>query len=341
MRVSIFLIKVCGFTYHLVVGAGKTSKTWYLSTWSSNWTKAVEECKSYGMKLATFGSDKREAEDLLNLYSASNTHPDAFIGYTDEVKEGTFTTLRGEKLQINLNFHTNEPNNGRDVENCLEFYNLNMVVKYNDVDCSHNRNFICEFETNCQSSCDRVNKENTGLQNELSEVKLNLQRKDDFLNLEKLKHEQRVKNLQNELSGSISNLQSKDRLLNEANSNLQRKHGLLNDADKNLELKDKLLDEAEKHLEHKDNLLDFEKSKHEKIMNSLHNELSEAKLSLQCKDKLLDDADKNLKRKVSLMEVQKSMHNEAIEQFANEIKNLKQIILQKPIAEEDNLSQKY
>ena len=58
------------------------------------------------MKLTTFGSDEEEGDELLKFYRASSTHPNAFIGYTDEGHEGTFTTVQGEKLQITLYFHT-------------------------------------------------------------------------------------------------------------------------------------------------------------------------------------------------------------------------------------------
>ena len=128
-----------------ILGADKTSKTWYLSTWSSTWHKSVEECKSYGMKLTTFGSDKKEGDELLKFYRASSTHPNAFVGYTDEGHEGTFTTVEGEKLQISLDFHTNEPNNDGG-EDCLELYNYNNNLKFNDVRCKYNKPFICEKE---------------------------------------------------------------------------------------------------------------------------------------------------------------------------------------------------
>ena len=127
-----------------ILGSDKTSKTWYLSTWSSTWYNAVDECKSYGMKLTTFGSDKKEEDELLKLYRASSTHPDAFVGYTDEGHQGTFTTVEGEKLEISLDFHTDEPNNYDGEEDCLELHKNNNNFKFNDVRCNSNRQFICE-----------------------------------------------------------------------------------------------------------------------------------------------------------------------------------------------------
>ena len=189
MRVSICDVYLLDLFIFWILGTDKTSKTWYLSTWSSTWYKAVEECKSYGMKLTTFGSDKKEEDELLKLYRASSTHPDAFVGYTDEGHEGTFTTVEGEKLQISLDFHTNEPNNLKGIEDCLEFKLFNNVIKYNDNSCNSNRWFICEFENNVQISCDLVNEDNIRLQNESNEANLNLKRTDKFFEDEKSKFE--------------------------------------------------------------------------------------------------------------------------------------------------------
>ena len=130
----------------LTTEADKTTKTWFLSTWSSTWQKANEDCKIHGMKLTTFGSEKEEGDDLLKFYNLLSSHPDAFIGYTDEGHEGTFTSLTGEKLEIGFTFHHGEPNNDGGVEDCLAVKNLNKTLKCNDIGCSINKPFICEQE---------------------------------------------------------------------------------------------------------------------------------------------------------------------------------------------------
>ena len=117
-----------------------------MSTWSSTWQRAHEECKIHGMKLTTFGSENDEADDLLKFYSLLSPRPDSFIGYTDEGHQGTFTTITGDELEIGLTFHDGEPNNSGGVEECLELYSLNNIVKYNDIKCKINKPFICEQE---------------------------------------------------------------------------------------------------------------------------------------------------------------------------------------------------
>ena len=98
------------------------------------------------MKLTTFGSEKLEGDDLLKLFSLLSSHPDAYIGYTDEGHQGTFTTITGAKLEISLTFHVGEPNNSGGVEDCLELANVNQIRKYNDIRCNSNKPFICEEE---------------------------------------------------------------------------------------------------------------------------------------------------------------------------------------------------
>ena len=99
------------------------------------------------MKLTTFGSEREEGDDLLKLYKLiqmDGSHPDAFIGYTDEGHQGTFTTITGDKLEIGLTFYDGEPNNEGGVEDCLTVKNMNQTFKYNDLGCSINKPFICE-----------------------------------------------------------------------------------------------------------------------------------------------------------------------------------------------------
>ena len=120
-----------------ILGADKITKTWFLSTWQSTWHKAAEECKSHGMNLTTFDSEKEEAEDLLKSYRLLNSSSRAYIGYTDQGHEGAYTTFTGEKLKIGLEFHVGEPNNGGGNEDCLEIWIYNGKVNYNDVTCNY------------------------------------------------------------------------------------------------------------------------------------------------------------------------------------------------------------
>ena len=177
------------------------------------------------MKLTTFGSEKEEGDDLLKFYSLLSPHPDAFIGYTDEGHDGNFTSLTGEKLEIGLTFHDGEPNNSGGVEDCLELYNLNNIVKYNDKSCTIDKPFICEFENHVKGSCENVYSMNkmakdiVQLQKKLSEANQNLKRKDSLFEVEKSKYEQRAKKLQIELSENAKlNMSCREKLSDVENS---------------------------------------------------------------------------------------------------------------------------
>ena len=121
---------------------GVTVVTWYVSESKETWSDSVDICEKQGKYLATF--DKAaEANALLAAYAKYNPHSNTWIGYTDQDQEGRWTDINDKDLMFPIEFHDNEPNNSGGNEHCLQMWNKNNQLKYNDDKCDKKVNFIC------------------------------------------------------------------------------------------------------------------------------------------------------------------------------------------------------
>ena len=121
---------------------GVTIVTWYVSETKETWINSVDICEKQGKSLVNFANAK-EASALLAAYAKYDPHPDAWIGFTDQDQEGRWTNVVNRDLTFPIEFHDSEPNNSGGNENCLQMWNRNQQLKYNDANCDSKMNFIC------------------------------------------------------------------------------------------------------------------------------------------------------------------------------------------------------
>jgi hypothetical protein len=104
------------------------------------WADARDYCQSIGGHLVTIGSD------------AENTFVDntfvqfvIWIGFTDQVQEGSFKWVTGEPITY-TNWFPGEPNNSGGNENFADMYNAANSGHWNDENGTALRPFVCEFD---------------------------------------------------------------------------------------------------------------------------------------------------------------------------------------------------
>ncbi len=111
------------------------------------WEEAEEYCKNLGGHLAVISS--KEENDALFSYMISQGIKNAYFGYSDKQKEGTWCWSGDDSSYTN--WHKNEPNAERSNEDYAMFYWKFNDGTWNDGNFgqgtrSDNLNFICEWD---------------------------------------------------------------------------------------------------------------------------------------------------------------------------------------------------
>lgn len=92
-------------------------------------------CTHFQASVATPKNDE-ENKAILHI-----TKGDAFLGITDEEREGLFVDLTG-RLVTYQNWNDNEPNNADSGEHCVM---IRTDGKWNDIKCTVSLLAVCEF----------------------------------------------------------------------------------------------------------------------------------------------------------------------------------------------------
>ncbi|EPQ13761.1 Mannose-binding protein C [Myotis brandtii] len=121
----------------LAFGLGKqVGKKFFLTNRQKmSFDKVKAVCTHFQASVATPMNDE-ENTAILNM-----TGGDAFLGITDEEKEGHFVDLTGRPMTYQ-NWNDNEPNNANSGEHCV------MILpngKWNDINCAASLLAVCEF----------------------------------------------------------------------------------------------------------------------------------------------------------------------------------------------------
>lgn len=109
-----------------------------LSTTTTTWKRAVEECKNFGAYLVVVDSLEE------NQYLAKmNGHVTFWLGGSDLETEGTWIWQHTKKPLSFKHWHTGEPNGWR-AENCLQIKKSDQG-EWNDGSCEQKNHYVCEL----------------------------------------------------------------------------------------------------------------------------------------------------------------------------------------------------
>ncbi|XP_063404339.1 perlucin-like [Mytilus trossulus] len=105
-------------------------------------------CRSYHSQLADVQTRQENTflvDTIDNIERYTGTVRHYWLDGTDEVLEGVWVWASTGKQLSYTNWYPTEPNNQNGKENCLEIKS-HRANGWNDIDCSHELNFICEME---------------------------------------------------------------------------------------------------------------------------------------------------------------------------------------------------
>ncbi|XP_034475714.1 C-type lectin 37Db-like [Drosophila innubila] len=104
-----------------------------------NWFEAAHKCRALGGNLAGL-----QSEEELKAISEKLTNVRYWLEINDLGNEGVYKLLSSGLQAGFLNWHSNEPNDNDDNENCVELLKYGSDWEMNDNNCGHKFNFICE-----------------------------------------------------------------------------------------------------------------------------------------------------------------------------------------------------
>ncbi|KAI5616546.1 C-type lectin domain family 4 member M-like isoform X2, partial [Silurus asotus] len=122
------------------------SSLYYMSKENKSWIQSQDDCIKKSANLVIIKS--REEQDFIELLRRGKS---AWIGLTNQIKEGLWTWVDGTPLQTPF-WWTREPNNQNGDENCVETgYRpddgrpvVDVLNTWNDNTCSAKIFYICE-----------------------------------------------------------------------------------------------------------------------------------------------------------------------------------------------------
>ena len=112
---------------------------YFFSSEATTWDKALEFCQNNESSLLEIDMDE-EVQFILDTPTAGQR---LWLGAHDRAEEGQFTWLSSKRPVLPHLWYKNEPNNGRNNEDCVEIYKY-YKGRLNDCDCSRNFTFACE-----------------------------------------------------------------------------------------------------------------------------------------------------------------------------------------------------
>ncbi|XP_041665579.1 ladderlectin-like [Cheilinus undulatus] len=118
----------------------------YVST-PMTWADAELHCVSVGTNLVSIHSLEEQNFVKSLIKSVDQAHGSAWIGLSDAHKEGQWMWSDGSAVGFVLWFE-GEPNNAEGKEHCAHEHS-NTEMKWNDIDCSTTRAFVCASRKIC------------------------------------------------------------------------------------------------------------------------------------------------------------------------------------------------
>ena len=115
---------------------------YFFSSKATTWDKAMKFCQNNNGSLLEIDIDD-EVQFILETPTAGHR---LWLGANDRAQEGQFTWLSSKRPVLPHLWYKNEPNNGRNIEDCVEIYK-HHEGRLNDNKCSENLNFACEKNT--------------------------------------------------------------------------------------------------------------------------------------------------------------------------------------------------
>ena len=137
-----------GVTYNVALSGTSIFTKYQIIEQSKTWSAAKTYCENLGGHLVTITSAD-EMTTISNLIGSS--HPNYWIGATDEAVEGTWKWVTGEAWSY-TNWYSGEPNNssGNEDQACIQ----SNRTDWNDGRGSSSLYFICEYESLTYSGVD-------------------------------------------------------------------------------------------------------------------------------------------------------------------------------------------
>jgi hypothetical protein len=126
-------------------------KKFYLATlFDTSWMGAFSFCKTSGMDLANF-RNRDELDHFMSLFIKLVEDPINQVVFTDGIvndpigRESWHWFETGKKIEFEIPWHTDEPNNMDGNEHCLRIDFRSGVLGFNDVSCKGvARRFVCQ-----------------------------------------------------------------------------------------------------------------------------------------------------------------------------------------------------
>ena len=115
---------------------------YFFSSKATTWDKAMKFCQNNNGSLLEIDIDD-EVQFILETPTAESR---LWLGANDRAEEGQFTWQSSKRPVLPHLWYKNEPNNGRNIEDCVEIYK-HHEGRLNDNKCSENLNFACEKNT--------------------------------------------------------------------------------------------------------------------------------------------------------------------------------------------------
>lgn len=121
-------------------------KYFYSGDIHASWAKAVELCELFEMKLATFKTAE-EDKSFREKFSSYFNGRDYFIFIGAKTNrpgsKNDWKWMNGAKINFELSWGENQPNNDGNKENCLCMDEADPLL-YHDINCNEKYPFVCE-----------------------------------------------------------------------------------------------------------------------------------------------------------------------------------------------------
>lgn len=124
----------------LVTGA--SGKQYYISEDIVTYSKAVEMCQSMCMDLLSI-EDEKKNEDVYRAFSKAGADKIYWSSGYYKPSKSIWKWISGATASF-FSWNTNEPNNARHNEYCIEILMKSGKIVWNDEPCEEKRMFICE-----------------------------------------------------------------------------------------------------------------------------------------------------------------------------------------------------
>lgn len=121
-------------------------KYFYSGDIHASWSKAVELCELFDMKIVTFkksDEDKNFREKFSSFFDGRAYFIFLGANTTRPGSKNDWKWISGENINFELSWGDNQPNNDENKESCLCMDEADPLL-YHDISCSEKYPFVCE-----------------------------------------------------------------------------------------------------------------------------------------------------------------------------------------------------